>query len=92
MHFYPSCYKFITETNRFDKILLQQISKLFQENQSKHKGEVKLLKWLDEHVITDQVYNIIEVVAWEALWDQAKKLRKREIDDLESQYKNQPVS
>ena len=50
------------------------------------------MKWLDEHVITDQVYNIIEVVAWEALWDQAKKLRKREIDDLESQYKSQPVS
>ena len=62
-----------------------------KENQSKHKGEVKLLKWLDEHVITDQVYNIIEVVAWEALWDQAKKLRKREIDDLEAQYKSQPV-
>ena len=37
------------------------------------------------------MYNIIEVVAWEALWDQAKKLRKREIDDLESQYKSQPV-
>ena len=50
------------------------------------------MKWLDEHVITDQVYNIIEVVAREALWDQAKKLRKREIDDLESQYKSQPVS
>ena len=49
------------------------------------------MKWLDEHVITDQVYNIIEVVAWEALWDQAKKLRKREIDDLEAQYKSQPV-
>ena len=64
---------------------------LTQENQSRHKGETKLLKWLDEHVITDQVYNIIEVVAWEALWDQAKKLRKREIDDLEAQYKSQPV-
>ena len=63
----------------------------FQENQSRHKGETKLLKWLDEHIITDQVYNIIEVVAWEALWDQAKKLRKREIDDLEAQYKSQPV-
>ena len=50
------------------------------------------MKWLDEHIITDQVYNIIEVVAWEALWDQAKKLRKREIDDLEAQYKSQPVS
>ena len=49
------------------------------------------MKWLDENVITDQVYNIIEVVAWEALWDQAKKLRKREIDDLEAQYKSQPV-
>ena len=49
------------------------------------------MKWLDEHIITDQVYNIIEVVAWEALWDQAKKLRKREIDDLEAQYKSQPV-
>ena len=52
---------------------------------------MKLLKWLDENVITDQVYNIIEVVAWEALWDQAKKLRKREIDDLEAQVKSQPV-
>ena len=62
-----------------------------KENQSRHKGEVKLLKWLDENVITDQVYNIIEVVAWEALWDQAKKLRKREIDDLEAQVKSQPV-
>lgn len=67
------------------------VSSTLTENQSRHKGETKLLKWLDEHVITDQVYNIIEVVAWEALWDQAKKLRKREIDDLEAQYKSQPT-
>ena len=41
------------------------------------------MKWLDEHVITDQVYNIIEVVAWEALWDQARKLKKRQMEELE---------
>ena len=34
-------------------------------------------------MVTDTVYLATEDIVWEALWDQARKLKKRQMEDLE---------
>ena len=36
--------------------------------------------------MTDSVYMATENIVWEALWDQARKLKKRQIEDLEAGF------
>lgn len=38
-------------------------------------------------MVTDTVYAATEDIVWEALWDQARKLKKRQMDELERQKK-----
>ena len=37
-------------------------------------------------MVTDSVYTAVENIIWEALWDQARKLKKRQIEDLERHF------
>ena len=37
-------------------------------------------------MVTDSVYTAVENIIWEALWDQARKLKKRQIEDLEKHF------
>ena len=67
------------------------VSGTLTERQTRHKGEAKVLRWLNQHVITEKMYDLVTDVAWEALWDQARKLKKHQIFQLEKNYKHQTV-
>ena len=42
--------------------------------------------WLEDNVITDTVYLLVETCIWENLWDEARKLRKQDLRELEDIY------
>jgi hypothetical protein len=46
---------------------------------------------MEDHVVTDTVYIATEDIVWEALWDQARKLKKKEIEELEREYTKKKV-
>lgn len=53
------------------------------EHRAKNHEEAFLHAWLEDKVVTDTVYLATEDIVWEALWDQARKLKKRQMEDLE---------
>ena len=50
-----------------------------KEHKEKDREKGAIHAWLEDHVVTDTVYVATEDIVWEALWDQARKLKKREI-------------
>lgn len=56
---------------------------LTQEQRAKNDKEAFLHAWLEDQVVTDTVYAATEDIVWEALWDQARKLKPRQLDELE---------
>ena len=54
-----------------------------QEHRAKNHKEAFLHAWLEDQVVTETVYTATEDIVWEALWDQARKLKKRQADELE---------
>lgn len=54
--------------------------------QSDNKEEGRLHSWLQDHVITDEVYLLSEELVWETLWDEARKVSKADLEDLEAMY------
>ena len=61
---------------------------LKQTKQTRHKGEKATIKWLNENVMTDPIYDLVEDLAWEVLWDSARKMKKKQADELERTYRN----
>lgn len=59
---------------------------MHQESLAKNKEDAAVFSWLEDHVVTDAVYIATEDIVWEALWDQSRKLKKREIEELEREY------
>lgn len=66
-------------------------SEVITERQARHQGEARISKWVNRHVVTDTVYDLVEDLAWEALWDQARKLKKPQVFQLEKSYKKGPA-
>ena len=42
--------------------------------------------WLDEHVVTDMTYSLSEELAWETLWDEARRMDKAQEEEMEQEY------
>ena len=57
----------------------------------RHKGEEAAIKWLNENVMTDPIYDLVEDLAWEVLWDSARKMKKEQADELDRAYRNAPT-
>jgi len=53
---------------------------------ARSQEEAQCLSYLDDHVITDEVYKICEELIWETLWDDARKVGKQKTRDLEDAY------
>lgn len=62
------------------------VSSTLAEHKEKDREKGAIHAWLEDHVVTDTVYVATEDIVWEALWDQARKLKKREIQELEQKY------
>lgn len=63
----------------------------FQEIVYAHKRDGKIQTWLNDHVISDEVYTICEELVWEVLWDHARKISKDELNDLDDIYRKKEV-
>ena len=50
------------------------------------KQEGRALYWLEDHVVTDVSYDLSTELAWQLLWDQARKLPKADIEELHQDY------
>ena len=57
-----------------------------QEKKARSREEASINAYLEDQVVTDAVYMATENIVWEALWDQARKLKKRQIEDLEAGF------
>lgn len=62
------------------------VSATFAEHKAQDREGAAIHAWLEDNVVTDTVYMATEDIVWEALWDQARKLKKKEIEDLETNY------
>ncbi len=58
---------------------------------ARNKQEAQCLSYLDDHVITDEVYRCTEELIWEGLWDDARKVSKETMADLEDIYGDKEV-
>ena len=54
-----------------------------QEALARNKEEAQILAWLENHVVTDVAYEQTERIVWTALWDDARKMSKEEVGELE---------
>ena len=63
-----------------------------QESLAASKEEGQALYWLEDHVVTDVSYYLSTEIAWQVLWDEARKLSKGDIDDLHKEYGKKQVS
>ena len=57
---------------------------VLQERKARSREDAHINAYLEDQVVTDSVYLATENIVWEALWDQARKLKKRQIEDLEA--------
>ena len=48
-----------------------------KEHKAQDREGAAIHAWLEDHVVTDTVYMATEDIVWEALWDQARKLKKK---------------
>lgn len=62
------------------------VSGSIAEKNASDQEEAHIYRYLEDDVVTDVVYVLTAEIVWEGLWDQARKLKKREIDDLEKDY------
>lgn len=62
-----------------------------KDTESSNEEEAKINGWLENHVITDEVYYQTEKIVWDTIWDTARKMEKDEVDQLEETYGNEPV-
>eukprot|EP00093_Oithona_nana_P010159 10159.XXX_239685_238314_1 [CDS] Oithona nana genome sequencing. len=62
------------------------VSSTLVENKARNREEASIHAWLEDHVVTDSVYIATENIVWEALWNEARKLKKRQIEDLEKHF------
>ena len=54
-----------------------------QEALARNKEEAQILAWLENHVVTDVAYDQTERIVWTALWDEARKMGKEDVEELE---------
>lgn len=57
----------------------------------RNKSEAKALEWLENHVVTDVAYQMVESLAFEAMWNEARKLSRDDADDLDAEYGDREV-
>ncbi len=62
-----------------------------QEGTARNKEEAQMMSYLDNFVITVEVYFYVEEIVWEVLWDMARKMGKRDAGELESIYGEKEV-
>ena len=48
-----------------------------KEHKAQDREGAAIHAWLEDNVVTDTVYMATEDIVWEALWDQARKLKKK---------------
>jgi hypothetical protein len=62
------------------------ITNVLQEALARNKEEAQVLSWLENHVVTDVAYEMSESIVWSCLWDDARKISKEGMNDLDKKY------
>eukprot|EP00095_Tigriopus_kingsejongensis_P005959 maker-scaffold2255_size18018-snap-gene-0.8 protein:Tk05959 transcript:maker-scaffold2255_size18018-snap-gene-0.8-mRNA-1 annotation:"juvenile hormone esterase" len=96
-------YDHFKSSNHFQERIIQEFikdalflevsglcSSALTESTAANEEEGKINGWLENHVVSDEVYHQCEKLVWESIWDEARKLEQDDLPELEEIYAQEP--